>query len=43
MERVSIIERSDWREKVYEYGFNFYIMYGESYWCEDVYYKLIFV
>lgn len=43
MERVSIIECLDWCEKVYEYGFNFYIMYGELYWCEDVYYKLIFV
>lgn len=43
MERVSIIECLDWCEKVIEYGFNFYIMYGEFYWSEEVYYKLIFV
>ena len=40
MERVSIIERPDWREKATEYGFNFHTMYGEPYWCEDAYYKL---
>ena len=40
MERVSITERPDWREKAHEYGFNFHTMYGEPYWCEDAYYKL---
>ena len=40
MERVSIVERPDWREKATEYGFNFHTMYGEPYWCEDAYYKL---
>ena len=40
MERVSITERPDWREKATEYGFNFHTMYGEPYWCEDAYYKL---
>ena len=40
MERVSIAERPDWREKATEYGFNFHTMYGEPYWCEDAYYKL---
>jgi glutathionylspermidine synthase len=35
MERVSITERPDWREKATEYGFNFHTMYGEPYWCED--------
>jgi len=39
MERVSIIERPDWREKATEYGFNFHTMYGEPYWCEEAYYK----
>ena len=39
MERVSITERPDWREKATEYGFNFHTMYGEPYWCEDGYYK----
>ncbi|STU59555.1 glutathionylspermidine synthase [Klebsiella pneumoniae subsp. pneumoniae] len=29
MERVSITERPDWREKATEYGFNFHTMYGE--------------
>jgi glutathionylspermidine synthase len=40
MERVSITERPDWREKATEYGFNFHTMYGEPYWCEEAYYKL---
>ncbi|SQI20929.1 glutathionylspermidine synthase [Salmonella enterica subsp. arizonae] len=40
MERVSITERPDWRDKATEYGFNFHTMYGEPYWCEDAYYKL---
>ena len=40
MERVSITERPDWREKAHEYGFNFHTMYGEPYWCEDAYYTL---
>ena len=40
MERVSIVERPDWRDKATEYGFNFHTMYGEPYWCEDAYYKL---
>ncbi|VEB95402.1 Bifunctional glutathionylspermidine synthetase/amidase [Cedecea lapagei] len=40
MERVSIVERPDWREKATEYGFNFHTMYGEPYWCEDAYYRL---
>ena len=40
MERISITERPDWREKATEYGFNFHTMYGEPYWCEDAYYKL---
>ena len=40
MERISINERPDWREKATEYGFNFHTMYGEPYWCEDAYYKL---
>ncbi len=40
MERVSITERPDWREKATEYGFNFHTMYDEPYWCEDAYYKL---
>lgn len=39
MERVTISERPDWREKAAEYGFNFHTMYGEPYWCEDAYYK----
>ncbi|XNM62999.1 glutathionylspermidine synthase family protein [Escherichia coli] len=34
MERVSIVERPDWREKATEYGFNFHTMYGEPYWSE---------
>jgi glutathionylspermidine synthase len=29
MERISISERPDWREKAAEYGFNFHTMYGE--------------
>jgi hypothetical protein len=40
MERVSITERPDWREKATEYGFNFHTMYGEPYWSEEAYYKL---
>ena len=40
MERVSIVERPNWREKATEFGFNFHTMYGEPYWCEDAYYKL---
>lgn len=40
MERVSIVERPDWREKATEYGFNFHTMYGEPYWSEEAYYKL---
>ena len=43
MERVSITERPDWREKAHEYGFNFHTMYGEPYWCEDAYYKLTYI
>ncbi len=30
MERVSITERPDWRDKATEYGFNFHTMYGFS-------------
>ena len=40
MERISITERPDWREKATEYGFNFHTMYGEPYWSEEAYYKL---
>jgi len=40
VERVSIVERPNWREKATEFGFNFHTMYGEPYWCEDAYYKL---
>ncbi len=40
MERISIVERPDWREKATEYGFNFHTMYGEPYWSEEAYYKL---
>ncbi len=40
MERISINERPDWREKATEYGFNFHTMYGEPYWSEEAYYKL---
>ncbi|WP_411907482.1 glutathionylspermidine synthase family protein, partial [Salmonella enterica] len=40
MERVSITERPDSRDKATEYRFNFHTMYGEPYWCEDAYYKL---
>lgn len=38
MERISITERPDWREKATEYGFNFHTtMYGEPYWSEEAY------
>ena len=39
MERISITERPDWREKATEYGINFHTMYGEPYWSEEAYYK----
>ncbi|MCA6222487.1 glutathionylspermidine synthase family protein [Photorhabdus antumapuensis] len=39
MKRIAITERSDWREKATEYGFNFHTMHGEPYWCEDAYYQ----
>ncbi|MDF7681868.1 glutathionylspermidine synthase family protein [Enterobacteriaceae bacterium ESL0689] len=39
MERITIAERPDWREKATEYGFNFHTLYGEPYWSEEAYYK----
>ncbi|MFU9135401.1 glutathionylspermidine synthase family protein [Erwinia tasmaniensis] len=39
MKRLSIPERSGWREKANEYGFRFHTMHGEPYWCEDAYYQ----
>ncbi len=39
MKRVAIEERPHWQEQAREFGFNFHIMYGERYWCEDYYYQ----
>jgi len=39
MERITITERPDWREKAAEFGFHFHTMYDQPYWCEDAYYQ----
>ncbi|EAU42499.1 putative glutathionylspermidine synthase [Fulvimarina pelagi HTCC2506] len=35
MQRISLPEREDWREKAEAVGFGFHEMYGEPYWLDD--------
>lgn len=38
MKRITIAERSDWRDKARAVGFGFHEMYGEPYWVDDAAY-----
>ena len=39
MQRISINERTDWKEQAEELGFNFHSMYGAAYWDETACYR----
>jgi len=38
MDRITLPERPDWREKARAVGFGFHEMYGEPYWVDDAAY-----